>query len=295
MLPETLATFPTAGLVRIDAHHHFWEIRRGDYHWMTPESGVLLQDYGPADLAPLLESNGVSSTILVQAAATLAETRYLLEVGERTPFVAGVVGWADFTSPEAAADIAELATNMLLVGLRPMVQDIEDDDWLLRKDIGPAIEAMIEHGLVFDALIHPRHLPRLAGFLDRYPDLPVVVDHAAKPFIRDAIIDPWRADMAAVAARKRTMCKISGLVTEAARDWAERDLQPYVGHLLACFGPSRLMWGSDWPVLNLAGDYGRWAETSDALLSALTAKERAAVFGGNAASFYLATRGRSLR
>jgi L-fuconolactonase len=281
--------------VAIDAHQHFWSVARKDYHWMTPQSGVLLRDYRPEDLEPLLVRRGIVATILVQAAQTEEETRYLLEVAEATPFVAGVVGWVDFTAPSAPTRIREFCAHPLLVGLRPMVQDIEDDDWLLRRDIAPAIEAMVEHHLVFDALVHPRHLPRLAAFLDRYPDLPVVLDHGAKPLIRDRILDPWRADIAAIAARGQTLCKVSGLITEADASWTEEDLRPYVAHLISCFTPRRLMWGSDWPVLNVAGTYDCWLDAANALLSGFSLAQRSAVFGGNAAAFYLSSRGRRLQ
>lgn len=282
---------PDAGTM-IDAHHHFWTVARGDYGWLTPATGVLYRDYGPHDLAPHLARHGIIATVLVQAAQTEAETQFLLDVAKRTAFVAGVVGWVDFTAGNAAATIAEYAQNPLLLGLRPMVQDLPDDDWLLRPDLRPAMDAMVTHGLVFDALVYPRHLPRLAAFLDRYPDLPVVLDHAAKPMIRDAILDPWRADIAAIAARKRTFCKVSGLVTEAAENWTVEDLTPYVDHLLEVFGPQRLMWGSDWPVLEQAGGYAAWRETAETLFASLAPEDAAAVFGGNAARFYLARRGR---
>ncbi|MCO5092926.1 amidohydrolase [Bosea sp. (in: a-proteobacteria)] len=276
----------------IDAHQHFWATARGDYGWLTPEAGVLYRDFGAEDLSPLLARHGITGTILVQAAQTVAETRYLLDIAERAPFVLGVVGWVDFTAPDAARQIAELAGERLLVGLRPMVQDLDDDDWLLRRDIAPAIAAMQEHGLVFDALVYPRHLPRLCAFLDRYPGLPVVLDHGGKPEIRNAALDPWRADIAAIAARPRTLCKVSGLATEARGDWSAKTLRPYVDHLLAVFGPARLMWGSDWPVLTKAGSYDSWREAAQNLLGGLKPAEKAAVFGGNAARFYLGPRGR---
>lgn len=276
----------------IDAHHHFWTVARGDYGWLTPDTGVLYRDYGPDDLLPQLGEHGISATILVQCAETLAETRFLLDIAQRTAFVAGVVGWIDFTAPDAPATIDELARDPLLIGLRPMVQDLPDDDWLLRRDLKPAMDAMIEHGLVFDALIYPRHLPRLGAFLDRYPDLDVVLDHGAKPPIRDAVLDPWRADVAAIAARPRTLCKISGLATEARPDWRASDLRPYVDHLRSVFGAKRLMWGSDWPVLNKAGSYANWRKAAETLLSDLPAEDREAVFGGNAERFYLSRRGR---
>lgn len=278
--------------MRIDAHQHFWQIRRGDYGWLTPELGLLYRDYAPADLAPLLRQAGIDATILVQAAATEAETTFLLETARATPFVAGVVGWTDFTAPDAAARIAVMAAEPLLVGLRPMVQDIADDDWLIRTDLAPAFDALVAAGLVFDALVLPRHLPRLRIVLDRHPDLRVVVDHCAKPDIRNGLLDPWRADIAAIAAHPNTSCKISGLVTEAAADWAQADIAPYIAHVLEVFGAARVIWGSDWPVVTLRADYARWHATAENLTAALTPDQRRAVFGGNARRVYLGSRGR---
>jgi len=278
--------------MQIDSHQHFWNIARGDYHWMSPDLVPLYRDYGPDDLAPLISRHGIDRTILVQAAQTLAETEFMLDLAETAPFVAGVVGWAEFADRDAADRIAALARHPLLVGLRPMVQDIPDDDWLARADLAPAFRSLVEHGLVFDALVFPRHLSRLLVVADRHPDCAIVVDHGAKPGIRERRLDPWRADMAALAARPNTWCKLSGLVTEAAPDWRLEDLRPYVDHLLAVFGPERLLWGSDWPVVNLAGGYDRWRESAATLLRSLSDADRAAVLGGNAARVYLANRGR---
>lgn len=278
--------------MQIDSHQHFWQVSRGDYHWMSPDVAALYRDYGPDDLAPLLARHGIERTILVQAAQTVAETRFLLAIADATPFVAGVVGWAEFTDPDAPATIAELAEHPLLVGLRPMVQDIPDDDWLVRPDLAPAFRALVEHDLVFDALVFPRHLSRLLVVADRHPDCTIVVDHGAKPAIRERSLDPWRADMAAIAARPNTWCKLSGLVTEAGPDWLPEDLRAYVDHLLAVFGPERLLWGSDWPVANLAGGYDPWREATTALLATLPDAGRAAVLGGNAERVYLRRRGR---
>src|SRR5439155_1398631 len=158
------------------------------------------------------------------------------------PFIAGVVGWVEFSDADAAATIARLATDPALKGLRPMVQDIADDDWLVRADLDAAFRAVIAHGLVFDALVLPRHLPRLLARLARHPELTVVVDHGAKPPIAEARLDPWRADIAAIARRPNTFCKLSGLVTEAGSAWRVDDLKPYVDHLIGCFGPARLIW-----------------------------------------------------
>ena len=276
----------------IDGHQHFWRVERGDYGWLTPDRADLFRDFGPEDLRPILARHGIDRTVLVQAAPTVAETEFLLEIAAATPFVAGVVGWADFEAPDAADLIARLAKNPLLIGLRPMVQDIADDDWLLRPELDPALRSLVAHGLVLDALTLPRHLSRLLVVLDRHPDLMVVVDHGSKPPIRERRLDPWRADIAAVAARPNAVCKLSGLVTEAASDWTAAVLRPCVYHLLAVFGPQRLLWGSDWPVVTLAGGYDRWREAALALLSDLDEPERAAILGGNAERTYLGRRGR---
>jgi L-fuconolactonase len=174
-----------------------------------------------------------------------------------------------------------------------MVQDIPDDDWLVRPDLSAAFRAMIDSGLVFDALVLPRHLSRLLVVADRYPELTIVIDHGAKPAIRDGSLDPWRADMAAAAARPNIVCKLSGLVTEARQDWSVDHLRPYVSHLLEVFGPERLLWGSDWPVVNLAGGYDLWRDATQQLIASLSQPERQAVLGGTAARVYLQTRGRS--
>jgi len=278
--------------MRIDAHQHFWRIGRGDYFWMRPDVEVLYRDYGPEDFHPLLARHGIDRTILVQAAPTVAETEFMLETAEAASFVAGVVGWVEFADPDAARTMERLAANPLIVGFRPMVQDIADDDWLVRPDLASAFRALVEQRLVFDALVLPRHLSRTLVVADRYPDLSIVIDHGAKPFIREGLLDPWRADMAALAARPNIVCKLSGLVTEARADWTVEDLRPYVDHLLHVFGPERLLWGSDWPVVNLAGGYDRWREATRELIASLSDTEKDAVLGGNAARIYLAGRGR---
>jgi L-fuconolactonase len=276
----------------IDAHQHVWRVERGDYGWLTPALTDLYHDFGPEDLEPILARHGIARTILVQAAPTVAETEFLLDIAAQAPFVAGVVGWADFAAPDAPEAIARLAENPLLVGLRPMVQDIADDDWLVRPDLAPAFRALVAHGLVLDALTLPRHLSRLLVMLDRHPDLAVVVDHGSKPLIREGRLDPWRADMAAVAARPSVVCKLSGLVTEAGPGWTVADLRPYADHLLDAFGPGRIVWGSDWPVVNRAGGFDRWREASLDLLAHLGGPERVAILGGNAERVYLGRRGR---
>jgi L-fuconolactonase len=277
---------------RIDAHQHFWQVARGDYGWLTPALGPIHRDFGPGDLAPLLARHGIAGTILVQAAPTEAETRFLLGIAAKTPFVAGVVGWTDFDAPDVARRIAALAADPLLLALRPMVQDIADEAWLARPELAPAFEAMIAHDLVFDALLKPEHIPAALAMLARHPALPVVIDHAAKPDLITGDLAAWREGITALAAYPGTLCKLSGLVTEAAPDWTVETLRPVVEHLLATFGPQRLIFGSDWPVVTLRADYARWFETATTLLAGCTAAERDAIFGGNAARTYLARRGR---
>jgi L-fuconolactonase len=286
-------------VTRIDAHHHVWRLARGDYGWLTPDLAPIHRDFAPDDLAPLLASRDIGATILVQAAPTEAETRFLLDTARTAPFVAGVVGWTDLAAPDAPDRVAALAADPLLVGLRPMVQDIADDDWLLRPALRLGLDAMARHGLVLDGLVLPRHLPRLAAVAARHPDLRIVVDHLGKPPVREGRteaggIAPWRRDLAALARLPNLWAKLSGLATEAAPDWGIADLAPYGAAALALFGPRRLVWGSDWPVVDLAGGYARWWTATEALLADLPEADRAAVLGGNAADLYLA-RGRGRR
>ncbi len=273
---------------RIDAHQHYWRVARGDYVWLTPASGPLYRDFTPQDLAPLLAAHAIAETILVQAAPSVAETRFLLDLARETPSVAGVVGWVEFDAPDAAATIAALAQDRLLVGLRPMVQDIADDDWLLGPRLDAAFAALAEHGLVFDALVLQRHLRQLLVRARRHPHVTFVVDHAAKPPVRARALDPWRSELADLAALPNTACKLSGLATEAAEDWTVSDLAPYAEHVLATFGAGRTIWGSDWPVVERAGGYTRWFDAAQAL-----AGDHPGVFGDNAARLYLSTRGRN--
>ncbi len=271
--------------MRIDAHHHLWSVARGDYSWLTPDLPIC-RDYLASDLAPLLAAAGIDRTILVQAAASEAETDYLLGIAAATPFVAGVVGWVDFDAADAAARVERMARQPRLVGLRPMVQDLADDEWLLRPALAPVWRAMTATGLAFDALVKPRHLVALRIFLDRNPDLRVVVDHGAKPDIAANLFEPWASDMRAIACETHAFCKLSGLATEAAPGWTADTLRPYAHLLLDTFGAARLMWGSDWPVLELGGDYGRWLAASEALLVGCSAADRDRIFGGTAVEFY---------
>jgi L-fuconolactonase len=272
--------------MRIDAHQHFWQLARGDYDWLTPELGTIYRDFDYADFAPLMDSHQVLGSVLVQAAPSYAETQYLLQLAAQHNRIFAVVGWVDFASTDVRQQIEALAQRPKLRGLRPMIQDIEDVDWMLNDDLSDAFDAMIEHNLCFDALVLPKHLANLLLLVDRYPTLKVVIDHAAKPQIADQSFEPWATQIAKLASYKNVYCKLSGLVTEAKQTWKTSDLHDYSEHLLNTFTTERLIWGSDWPVLNLAADYTRWISTSEELLDGLTDAQKQQVFSTNAIKFY---------
>jgi L-fuconolactonase len=284
---------------RIDAHQHFWQLARGDYDWLRPDDPALApiaHDFLPASLAPLLRAHDVGRTVLVQAAGTVAETEFMLGLAATHDFVGGVVGWVDLSHEEAGPTLARLAQDGRLKGVRPMLQDLPEDDWIVEAPRPDALRALQRLGLRFDALVLPRQLAPLARFVGAWPELPVVIDHAAKPPLATAWDDEpmraWRRDMARLAAAPQVCCKISGLLTElaladrAAPDRAIARLRPVVDALIDWFGPERLMWGSDWPVLTLAAGYADWVAISDALLQALSPHERAQVLQGTARRFY---------
>jgi L-fuconolactonase len=254
---------------------------------MSPDLVPLYRDFGPDDLRPLLAAGRIDGTVLVQAAQTEAETRFLLEVARGAGgMVKGVVGWVDFEAEDAPDRLAALARDRLLKGVRPMLQDLPDPDWILRPAFAPVFRAIVALGLRFDALVKPPQLPAIVRLVERHPDLPIVLDHGAKPRIAEGLREPWTGDVAALAKAPHVRCKLSGLVTEDGRGWSVERLKPYVDHLVACFGPARMMWGSDWPVATLRARYGDWLAAAETLTAGFTAAERAAVFGGNAVAFY---------
>ena len=269
----------------VDAHVHFWRIGRNDCTWPPPELAAIHRDFLPDDWRREAEAAGIDAAIAVQSQPSERDTAWLLDLAHDDARIAGVVGWVDLSARDAPDRIAVLASHPKLRGLRPMLQDLPDDDWILQSSLTPAIAAMIAHDLCFDALVKLRHLPHLLRFAERHPALRIVIDHAAKPDIARRVIDPWRAQIAALSGLPNVSCKLSGLVTEAGDAWHPDALRPYVEHLLATFGPRRLLWGSDWPVVKLAADYSRWFNLADNL-TGLAGDERAALFGGNAIRFY---------
>lgn len=269
----------------IDAHVHYWRVDRGDYCWMTAGS-PLCRDFLPANGKPLFDAAGVDGIVLVQAAPTEAETHFMLSLAQRDPRVRGVVGWTDMEAPDAPDRLAALAVNSLMRGIRPMWQDIPDDDWLLRPSQDAAYRAAAELGLTFDALARVRHLPLLPRLVERHPGLPLVIDHAAKPEISANGFATWRRGMADMASFPHVCCKLSGLVTEAAPGAPLADIAPYAEAVLELFGPERVMFGSDWPVVTTHRDYATWWSWTHQLTAHLPRASQDAVFGGTACRFY---------
>jgi len=252
----------------LDAHHHFWKISRGDYGWMGDHVQPLLHDFLPEDLLPLMRRTGISRTILVQAAETDAETDFLLDIAARNTFVVGVVGWADLDDSGFPERLAALRKNPLLVGLRPMLQDLKDDAWILRPRVLQNMALIAEAGLTFDVLCFPRHLPYVAEALAGTPGLTAVIDHLAKPDIKSGSLGAWADEIAKIGLIPGLFCKLSGMVTEASlTDWTPGDLRPYVDHVIGVFGPKRLIFGSDWPVCTLAASYSEVVNAVRTLLA----------------------------
>ena len=275
--------------MKIDAHQHFWNPSRGDYDWMPMDNAILARPYFPADLAPHLQEHGIDATILVQAAATVAETEYMLGIADATPFVAGVVGWVDFENPGDLVTLKRLARHPKFKGVRPMIQDIPDVDWMLRDDVQWAFRAICDLDLTFDALGFPPHLENFLVILKRYPSMRAVIDHCMKPQIRSHSGESfrfWADGMSRLASETKAFCKFSALVTEANPGWTVDDLKPYVHHVLSVFGPERIMWGSDWPVCRLAASYDDWRKAADALTDHFSPAAKADIYGGTAARFY---------
>ncbi len=273
----------------IDAHQHFLDPGRVDYPWMTPALDPIRRPFGPDDLAPLLAETGIVWTILVEANASLEESRDCLATAA-AGFVAGVVGWVDLTDPGVGDAIAALRGGpggAFLVGIRHHVHDEPDPDWLARRDVRRGLAAVAAAGLAYDLLVRPRELPAAIEVVRAMPDLRFVVDHLAKPPIRTGALDPWARLLRTLGDLPNTWCKLSGLVTEADwHAWDTSELAPYVTHALDVFGPDRLLFGSDWPVCLLAAGYSDVVDVARSLTDSLSRSERSAVFGGNAARVY---------
>ncbi len=270
--------------MKIDSHQHFWSPTRGDYGWMGG-AGLehLRRPFLPPDLQPHLKTFGIDCTVLVQAAPTVNETEYMLGVADATDFIAKVVGWIDFENRDDVKHLQRLANHPKFSGVRPMIQDLPDPEWMHRKDVAWAFDAIIDLDLTFDALGFPIHIEPFQRLFDRYPSMRIVIDHCMKPRIRDAAFADWATGLHKLAETTPVFCKLSGLATEAKLGWTTEILAPYARHIIKSFGPSRVMWGSDWPVLELNGSYPSWHDAAQACVENTESDQ---IFGATAAQFY---------
>jgi L-fuconolactonase len=272
---------------RIDAHHHLWRYDPAEFGWINEKMSVLRRNFLPADLQPLLDRAGIAGAIAVQARQTLEETRWLLQLAEEASWMKGVVGWVPIASPEFHEVLADLKRHKKLKGLRHVIQDEPDDQFILSAAFNRGIRALRDTGLVYDILIHARHLPQAARFVDMHPNQRFVLDHCAKPPILSGELEPWATGLRELAKRPHVCCKLSGLVTEADwQQWTPANLEPYWRVVLEAFGPDRLLFGSDWPVAMLATGYQRWVDVATGWVALLSASEQDAIWSGNARRVY---------
>jgi L-fuconolactonase len=271
----------------VDSHQHFWQVGRFDYPWMSPELGLLYRDFLPSQLEPILQQCGVAKTVLVQASNNLAETHWLLSLADSYPFIAGVVGWVDLTDAGMERELEVLTANPKFKGVRHLVESEPAEDWLVQPSVLRGLRALASYGVSYDLLVHTRHLKHARTIAESCPELHLVIDHMAKPPIKSGEIKEWAQEIKAVAVYTNVYCKLSGLVTEAnLTSWRQEDLRPFVERALEYFGPSRMMFGSDWPVCLLAASYDQVLESFHLLLAGLSKTEQKAVFGENATEFY---------
>jgi len=273
--------------LRIDSHHHLWQYAEAEFGWIDQDMQVLKRNYLPADIHTELKQSGLTQSVAVQARQTVEETRWLLSLTDNWDFIAGVVGWVPLAAPNVAETLEEFGSHRRLVGVRHVLQDEPDPEYMLQPDFNRGIDALHRFDLAYDLLVFEDQLPQSLQFVDRHPNQRIVIDHAAKPKIRQHSFDRWAKYMTAMANRETTFCKISGMVTEADhKTWKDGDLTPYLDLLFDVFGPSRLLFGSDWPVCLLATTYSRWVETVRAYCSRLSHDEQKWVFGKAAAAAY---------
>ncbi|MBL8695280.1 MAG: amidohydrolase family protein [Planctomycetes bacterium] len=276
--------------MRIDAHQHFWQYEPREYPWITDRLAALRADFLPRHLSPLLDRHGFDGCVAVQARQSSMETRWLLDLSRENPWILGVVGWIDLRGAGVRQSLDALA-GQKLVGVRHLVQDEIEDRFLLREDFVSGVRALAAHDLTYDVLIYPRHLEAAIAFADRVTDVRLVLDHGAKPPIATGELEPWRRHVRELARRPNVFCKLSGLVTESAWDrWRAADFDPFLDALLEAFGPKRLLFGSDWPVCLLAGQYSDVLLIAERLAGKLSPSERSEFFGGTASRAYRLSR-----
>jgi L-fuconolactonase len=275
--------------VIVDAHQHFWKLDLPfEYDWLrTPQHQPICRDYLPDDLAEHLRRTGVQKSVFVQTQHNLDENRWVLGMAEQHDFIAGVVGWVDLASQQCEDQLLQFRDNPRFVGIRHITQDEPDENYIVRPDVIRGLRVLQKHGVPFDLLFFVQHLKHAATLGRELPELPMVIDHLSKPKIREQTMDGWKQDMRAAAEFPNIHCKLSGMVTEADwQNWKPDDLRPYVEFVLESFGPERCMFGSDWPVCELAGSYEQVYATLNELIASLSATEKSAILGQNAIDFY---------
>ena len=273
--------------MRIDGHQHFWHYSAQEYGWINDAMAYLRRDFLPEDLKPILSADGFNGSIAVQARQTVEETRWLLELAGANDFIKGVVGWVDLSSPELAAQLEQFAKSSKLVGVRHVLQDEPDDEFMLRPEFRRGIARLANYGLTYDLLLYPKHLSIAVKLVREFPRQRFVVDHIAKPRIADAVIEPWDREIRELAKFENVWCKASGMVTEARwNGWKPEHFRPYLDIVFEAFGPQRIMIGSDWPVCAVAASYADTMEIVKQYIEMLGPAEQEAVLGGNCAEFY---------
>ena len=273
--------------IRIDSHQHFWRYEAREYPWIDDDKDALKRDYMPADLAPLLAANDIDGVVAVQARQNTRETEFLLELADAEEFIRGVVGWVDLRADDVAAQLERVAPHPRMVGVRHIVHDEVDDRFMLGGGFLDGLAQLRQHNLTYDLLLYPKHLRVAIDVVKRFPDQPFVLDHIAKPFIKDGILEPWASEIRELATYENVWCKVSGMVTEAAWGaWTRDDYAPYLDVVFDCFGIDRLMFGSDWPVCTLSGSYAEVVGIMRDYINKLSDEEKDKVMGANASAFY---------
>jgi L-fuconolactonase len=272
---------------RIDAHHHLWRYRPPGPAWMTDSMEGLRRDFLVEDLRTVTAEAGVTGTIVVETERTIEETGWLSQVAASDDLIRGVVGWAPLTSPAVVAELERIASLPKMKAIRHPIHDESDDQFVLRDDFNRGVAALKQFDLRYDILIFEKHLPQTIQFVDRHPDQVFILDHLAKPRIRDHVFCPWRENIRELARRSNVYCKVSGVVTEADwHTWSQDDVSPYIEIIVEAFTPNRLMFGSDWPVMTLASSYRRWMATIQSAIAQLSVIERERILGGTAVEAY---------
>ena len=276
--------------MRIDGHQHFWNYHPVDYAWIDESMAVIQKDFLPGDLYPILQQHGFDGSILVQSEQTEKSNAVMLALAKANPFIKGVVGWTDLSAPDVGEKLAQFQQQPILKGFRHVLQGEKDRAFMQREDFLRGISLLQSFSFTYDILIFPDQLPFTEKFVKRFPEQKFIIDHLAKPFIKKGDLDEWKRAMEKIAASPNVFCKISGMVTEADwHQWKKEDFKPYLDTVVTAFGTGRIVYGSDWPVCLVAASYQQQLEIVEDYFSSFSAKEKAAVFGGNAVQFYQLT------